>query len=77
MKTDGATEDARGGKIRTLKMFDGFEKEIESFKGNEETWRKVHAVGGADSFVVYMATGNMVYRSKAMVAVIESDSKSR
>ena len=40
-------------------MFDGFEKEIESFKGNEETWRKVHAVGGADSFgVVYMATGN-------------------
>ena len=34
----------------TLKMFDGFEKEIESFKGNEETWRKVHAVGGADSF---------------------------
>ena len=63
-----------------LKMFDGFEKEIERFKGNEETWRKVHAVGGADSFgVVYMATGNtrFIDRAAMVASRLKAHSKSK
>ena len=63
-----------------LKMFDGFEKEIERFKGNAETWRKVHAVGGADSFgVVYMATGNtrFIDRAAMVASRLKAHSKSK
>ncbi len=63
-----------------LKMFDGFEKEIETFKGNAETWRKVHAVGGADSFgVVYMATGNtrFIDRAAMVASRLKAHSKSK
>ena len=63
-----------------LKMFDGLEKEIERFKGNAETWRKVHAVGGADSFgVVYMATGNtrFIDRAAMVASRLKAHSKSK
>ena len=63
-----------------LKMFDGIEKEIETFKGDAEEWKRVHAVGGADSLgVVYMATGNtrFIDRAAMVASRLKAHSKSK
>jgi len=63
-----------------LKMFDGIDKEIETFKGNAEEWRRVRAVVGADSVgVVYMATGNtrFIDRAAMVASRLKAHSKSK